>query len=462
MKHARHALTLLFAATSLQATSNAQAPMPTQQDTEATRAVEQLRQQYQARYRQSVTLLVIDPDRLHAQPPWMPVQQRYNQLFASAAVDLTDYQARQVHQSVMNYQDPSAYSDMNSGIPHVDLPHGNLYSTATAAFSMGGIKLNQHAGQLFCVVSPAFSDFTILDVPGFGHDRSIRFFNRHEFRHCAQDPNTDSGRPASMAKGLPLHLYNYSVRIMLRETSADLGAASDMIVFDGGDTDFIPHIAHWRADQLKGPGGHDINHYSGLALLALKREIDTMGVEKWREMADSARDAAIERITNSETMNARALRDYLLAAQGKIELPVVAADSTLAGLRGNARDRHNAARHLAVYRAATGASAMRPVQIVLNSAERAALAQWNAVAALEERATALGGSLTADSLRLARVAILDGLRDSVRANPANPLFGAQIIKLDQAYRRILSTRLQPGLGTAAPASAPLPPPARPS
>lgn len=448
-------LTAFFGLAALQGAGSAQAQTQPQSETQSTQALDALRAQYAARYQQAITLVVIDPDRLQALPAWMSAQARYNNLFHASGLTLSAQQASQLDTTLLMRGVMGPYSGVNSGLEHVDLPdESGLDHSAASAFSMPALRLPQHAGQLFCMVGPAFSDFSILTIPVLGQERSVRFFNRHEFWHCAEEADAPQVDARVMSgRGLPLHLYQYSVDIMLAETRADLGAASDMIVYDGEDTSIIAPIAAWRAEQLKNPQGHDINHYSGMALFALAREIDAMGVDAWRALPDAARMAAVTRITNSETMGTRALRDYLLATKGKYTLPPVSADSRLDGLRGHARDRMNAARHLAVYQAASGAGTEAPAPIELSERERAELTRWNAVAELEHTATAGGRALDLTSLRAARVDILDRLRASVAAAPADPLGGARIIKLDQAYQAVLAARFGPD---ASPAAAALP------
>lgn len=428
----------------------------TQSETQASRALDALRAQYTERYKQAVTLVVIDPDRLQALPAWMSAHARYNALFHSSGLTLSAQQASQLDTTLLMRGVMGPYSGVNSGLEHVDLPdESGLDHSAASPFSIPALRVPQHPGQLFCMVSPAFGDFASLSIPALGHERSVQFFNRHEFWHCGEEVDAPQVDPRVMSgRGLPLHLYQYSVDIMLAETRADLGAVSDMIVYDGEDTTIIAPIAAWRAEQLKNPQGHDINHYSGMALFALGREIDAMGLAAWRALPDAARTAALTRITNSETMDTRALRDYLLATKGKYILPDVAADSRLDGLRGRARERMNAARHLAVYRAASGAGTEEPAPIELNEQQRAALTRWNAMAELERTATAGGRALDLASLRAARVEILDRLRAGIAARPADALGGARIIKLDQAYRALLAARFAPAASAAPAAQAP--------
>ena len=458
VRKSSHLLTALFGFAALQAAPLAHAQSQPQAETQASRALDSLRAQYAARYRDAVTLVVIDPDRLQALPAWMSPVARYNALFHGSGLVLTPQQASQLDTTLVMRANMGPYSGANTGLSHVDLPdQDGLDHSAASAFSMTALRLPQYASQNFCMVSPAFTDFSLLTIPDLGHDRSVRFFNRHEFWHCAEDISAPQADPRIMSgRGLPLHLYQYSVDIMLAETRADMGAASDMIVHDGEGTDILPVIARWRGEQLKNPEGHDINHYSGFALAALKREIDTMGVEAWRALPDATRTATLARLTAQETMGTRALRDYLLASKNQFELPVVAIDSRLDGLRGRARDRMNAARHLAAYRASTGLGTAAPEPIELNDRQRQALTSWNAVAALENIARSGGQDISLQSLRSARVVLLDSLRAEVAANPDDPLGGAKIIKLDQAYQAVLTARFSPAPPPSAPARAPQP------
>lgn len=457
-RKASHILTALFGFAALQAAPLAHAQSQPQAQTQASRALDSLRAQYAARYRDAVTLVVIDPDRLHALPTWMSAMARYNTLFDGSGLVLTQQQASQLDTTLVMRAAMGPYSGANTGLAHVDLPdQDGLDHSAATAFSMTALRLPQHASQNFCLVSPAFVDFSLLTIAELGHARSIRFFNRHEFWHCAEDIKAPQADPRVMSgRGLPLHLYQYSVDIMLAETRADMGAASDMIVHDGEGTDILPVIARWRGEQLKNPDGHDINHYSGFALAALKREIDTMGVAAWRALPDATRTATLVRLTTQETMGTRALRDYLLASKNQFELPVVAIDSRLDGLRGRARDRMNAARHLAAYRAATGIGTAAPEPIVLDAHQRQTLSRWNAVATLESTARSSGRELSLESLRAARATLLDSLRAEVAANPADVLGGAKIIKLDQAYQAVLRARFGPAAPAPAAVRAPQP------
>lgn len=451
----RHLLTGLFGLATLPAAVQAQSGSSLPDDTAASRSIDTLRAQYAARYRDAVKLVVIDPDRLAAIPPWLDAQARFNTLFSSTGIALSSSEARALDMTFSLQQQFGAYHGANVGFHNVDIPDTDLNSSTANAFSLPGVKLMNAPGQLFCVVSPAFTDFTLLVIPALGHERSIRLFNRHEFWHCAED----SMKAAADARifsgsGLPLDMYQYNVDIIRAETRADMGAVSDMIVYDGEDTSIIPAISAWRAEQLKNPEGHDINHFSGFALAALKREIDAMGVAAWRALPDDTRTATLTRLTLGETLDTRGLRDYLQAVKGKTALPVVATDTRLDGVAGKARARLNAARHLAVYNNVTGAGTEAAEPIRLTTAQLQTLGSWNAVALLEKTATTGKAALTPDSLRRARAKLLDDLRANVRANPANILAGARIIKLNQAYRFVLTSRFAPQPATPAPVARP--------
>lgn len=418
-------------------------------DTAASQQLEALRSDYTRRYGDVTRFVVIDPDRLEALPRWMTARTRYNELFSGTGLQFTDQQADEFAFLYLTRVIGGPYSEGNDDIAHIDLGTKNLDHVILEAFALAGRRYPQYQGQRFCLISPVDPDFNALPIPTLDAARTLRFINRHEFWHCLQEPVTTYADPRIMehAEGtLPLHLYAEASAILRREARADLGAAGDAIAFDNEETALIDVIAHWRQDRLKSPHVHDVYHYSSFALRALKHHIDTIGVTAWRAMDDSARMQVIDHCVDTETMNAAALREYLLTVNGAFtlspmfNLPTSLIDVSLTEDIGRAMsDSLNAARHFAGYQAASAAAVSGSAVIILNDRQRQALANWDATALLTR--TAGTKAITPDSLRQARVALLDGLRAKGAANPDDPLAGACIVKLEQAYQALQTPQL---------------------
>ncbi len=292
-------------------------------------------------------------------------------------------------------------------------------------------------GRAMCVTITGQPDIQTILPTGLNVAQSTRFLNRHEFRHCASAHISHTlqnhGTVAqSVQRGeLSPALFDYLAGVLEEETRADLGALSDMIVLDGDSADILRSVADWRARRMAA-SQHDLTHYSSPALLALAERIDEMGVARFRRMGEGARERLLERVLHDTRLSGGAM--LLLAADvydGAVEdvnYPLTPGDHA------------RAAPALAYIAANPHLQHVDMDPIILTPAQMRELQAWSPEDDMQKRALSEGrGSVTRLSLLAARSDMLDTLREDIRRDPSNPVYGARILLTHAAFQSLSAT-----------------------
>lgn len=424
----RSMLTAAFGVAALQGISPATAQETPAHQTQYVQELDGLRSYYQSRMPNRQRIVVLPQDVTRTQPRWDTSHTVINSYMRTQGVEMSWPELRALGFRLLTGTQGNPYSLFNSSLRHSDLPNEDLIHNVILPAAMTFRETSANPDDAFCLILPQDRDFLTFSVDGLSQEQNVRLFNRHEFWHCLEVEEGNARRSS------PLRLQDYerSARVQEAEIFADLGAVSDMIALDGEDTSIIRKIARWRLENLNGLEGHDIEHYSGRALLALEQEIARTGLDAFRAMDHEGRRRIVERLTRAHRLDRAELRDYLNAV---IDLKKGKTPPRLSAKVGA---------YLADWQTAQSSPPPTRNYIQLTEAERQQLQNWNIRAELTAAATpAGGGEITPQSLLAARNRLLDRQRAEISRNPTDRLGGAKIIKLEQAFQHVFALNWAP-------------------
>ncbi len=283
-----------------------------------------------------------------------------------------------------------------------------------------------------CVIVPSSDHALTIDIRGLNAREQVNFTNRHEGWHCLDDKYTlrsfDPKKLAAVPQGTLMskiaNLTALGVFAMeyRKEAVADVGAIGDMIRQDGYDTGLIDKIVAWR---MRYP--NDIQHLSAPVLHGFKAKIDEMGIDAFHRLDDAAAKQLYFDVTDQYGMSARSLQINLKLEKGTVP-------ERLQWLEAAKTD-PEAAKAIDFFQyywqkpADPGAGPLSSAEIKLAGALRS----WNAAQLLEDRAFKDSGRITPVTLAAAYGALQDELHAHTRSDPRNPLYAAQMTKLQESF-----------------------------
>ncbi len=312
-------------------------------------------------------------------------------------------------------------------------------------FSFGLVKtqnpaafLNQTgaAGEA-CVIVPSSGHALPFNLPGLTLQQKITFVNTHESWHCLDSRYPMQGfNEDAMDKELkkPDALHNSAaVRefIALRynkEALADVGALGDMIRAGKADLTAIDAVSDWRKKLVGDP-----LHFSPPVLAEMKTRIVKMGLPAFRAMTDSQAQAFYFKVMDARELTANIvgytvmLEDAKTPAQRRALIILAGADPDF--IRAQEFRRTVAAAEQAAKHAPKGGAP-------LTDKEKAGLAKvraWDASAMLQERAFALYGKITPQTMIGAYGALQTALMDGIKLQPDNAALPVLMTKLQQTF-----------------------------
>ncbi|HYD17291.1 MAG TPA: hypothetical protein VEF76_02290 [Patescibacteria group bacterium] len=329
---------------------------------------------------------------------------------------------------------PTDAATIESITSHISVPYTNRFGTATVSQSpMAWMNMQREAPQA-CVIVPS-SDHAVVtgNITGLTGPQQIEFTNRHEGWHCKDSKYNLRHLSRAEVEGLPANLTSallatnavaaevYAVTYR-KEALADAGAVGDMIRGGRYGIELIDVISGWRNRSPQ-----DTPHLSTPVLLGLKQRIMEMGLDAFRRLDDKAAEALYIDVTDTFGMTARSLRLNLQLDSGTPEQRRQIADA--------AATDNDAARAVLLYRFYKNVAAVTPPP-PLSAQEQALAGQlraYNAAQLLEDKAFALGGKITPQTMVAAYGVLQEELRAHTRREPANPLYPAQATKLQESF-----------------------------
>lgn len=413
----------LFPASEAQAQGRpapAASPAPAEPETLASARLESMRLYYQRRAPSNITIGALDTDTLLSFP-LDDEDATYDLADAirSGGVRPNDDAIAEIREGIEFF--PGIYSQNDE----VNLDHQTLAPVAVPL-------LRSTDGRAMCVTITGLPDIQSVLPTGLNMEQSARFLNRHEFRHCSSAHIThmmerhDDIATLFTEGEIGAPLFNYIAERLEEETRADLGALSDMIVLDGDSPDILRFVASWRSNRMAAEQ-RDITHYSSPALLALADRIDTMGVERFRRMSERSRERLLENILQDTKMTGGSMAIVMSHANGS--------DPAEINYPYTQQDHDRAAPALAYMQAHPNLEFVDMDPIILSPDQAAALQEWDAEEEMAKRARSEGGGeITRFSLLAARRDMLDSLRENIRTDPTNPIYGAKILLTHTAFQ----------------------------
>jgi hypothetical protein len=159
------------------------------------------------------------------------------------------------------------------------------------------------------------------NIKGLTVEENVEFANKHEAWHCIDFLMNISEQlfkklPDAQAKNERQAIFCTGDRQSLiishsREAFADIAALGDMIR-EGKNPEIIDAVIAWRISYSEDSPSiaEDVGHLTPLALQALKKEINKMGLEAFRDLSeDEARQIYMD-IVADEGLSPRLLRKY--------------------------------------------------------------------------------------------------------------------------------------------------------
>jgi hypothetical protein len=334
-------------------------------------------------------------------------------------------QGNQAHQSVVD----DAGSKMTKGI--FTKFGGTTYTQDPTAFTSNG------AGLQACVIVPS-SDHAILEeasIKGLSQQDRAMFLNRHEAWHCIDDRfSTRHLDQAELDKVKMDDLKSIAASRAAcdfiaiqsqKEAFADAGAIGDMIRGGNYDLRLLDSVSDWRKDR---PG--DVIHLSTPVLNGMKKEIEEMGLAKFKEMDDAQAKKFYYQVVDKYGMTGRGFQAALRYENGNFLQKI--------GHQIDALGDSEVRRGLEL-RDLVGRTPGQTVPPQLTAAELEQVRIYDPQAQLEERAFQQGGKITPVTMAKAYTQVQEELRAQMKAHPESHLYAEQMTKLQQSFTTNVKT-----------------------
>jgi hypothetical protein len=302
------------------------------------------------------------------------------------------------------------------------------------------VNMTGAAGEA-CVVVPSSAHALPFNLPGMTFQQKIAFVNTHESWHCLDSryPMQGFDQEAVEKEMKKPHAArdNAAVRefIALRynkEALADVGGLGDLIRSGKADLGAIDAVSDWRKRELG-----DVLHFSPPVLAELKSRIVKMGLPAFRALNDSQAQALYFSVMDAKELTAPIvaytvmLEDAKTPAQNRALKILAGQDPDF--IRAQEFRRH----YVAAEKAAKAAARHAPkAGTPLTEQEKAGMERvraWNASAMLQERAFALHGKITPETMIYAYGALQTALMDGIKQRPDNAALPVLMTKLQQTY-----------------------------
>ena len=288
-----------------------------------------------------------------------------------------------------------------------------------------------------CVVVPSSRHALPFHLPGMTLQQKVSFVNTHEAWHCldsrypmhgfneeAMDKEMkkpNAARNSAVVREYIATRYN-------KESLADVGGLGDLIRSGKADLSAIDSVSNWRKRELG-----DVLHFSPPVLTELKSRIVKMGLPAFRALNDTQAQALYFSVMDAKEMTASIVGYTVMLEDAK----TAGQKRALGILAGRDPDFIRAQEFRRVYVAAEQAAKRGPKgDAPLTAQEKAGLAKvraWNASAMLQERAFALYGKITPQTMIGAYGALQTALMDGIAQQPDNAALPVLMTKLQQTY-----------------------------
>lgn len=298
------------------------------------------------------------------------------------------------------------------------------------------VNMTGAAGEA-CVIVPSSAHALPFELPGATFQQKVAFVNTHESWHCLDSRypmhGFDEEAVEKEMKKPNAARNNATVREFIairynKESLADVGATGDLIRTGRAGLEIIDAVSNWRKRELG-----DVLHFSPPVLAELKSRIVKMGLPAFRALNDTQAQALYFSV-----MDAKELTSPIVGYTVMLEDAKTAGQKRALGiLAGQDPDFIRAQEFRRVYVAAEQAAKHAPKGTVpLTDKEKAGMAKvraWNASAMLQERAFALYGKITPQTMIGAYGALQTALMDGIRQQPDNAALPVLMTKLQQTY-----------------------------
>lgn len=308
---------------------------------------------------------------------------------------------------------------------------GTTYTQDPAAFMSNGTGLQA------CVIVPA-SDHAILDeasIKGLSQQDRTRFLDRHEAWHCIDDQFTtrhldqtelskvkmdDLKSVASSRAACDLIAIQSQ-----KEAFADAGAIGDMIRGEGYDLRLLDSVSGWRKERPA-----DVIHLSTPVLNGMKKEIEEMGLAKFKGMDDAQAKQFYYHVVDKYGITGRGLQAAMKYEDGNFLQKL---GHTIDALGDSEVRRGLELRDL------VNATPGQTVPPSLTAAEFERVQTYDPQAQLEERAFQQGRKVTPVTMAQAYTQVQEELRAQMKAHPESHLYAEQMTKLQQTFTTNVKT-----------------------
>lgn len=288
-----------------------------------------------------------------------------------------------------------------------------------------------------CVIVPSSGHALPFSIPGMTLQQKIAFVNLHESWHCLDSRYPMHGfnedamdremkKPNAARNNATVREY-----IALRynkEALADVGGVGDLIRSGKADLTAFDSIAGWRS-KLVG----DFIHFSPPALAELKTRIVKMGLPAFRALGDTAAQALYLSVMDAKEMTGSVVGYTVMLEDAKTASQRRALNILAGGDPDFARAREFRRFYVAAERAARHAPRRDAPLTAQEKEGMAKIRAWNASAMLQERAFALYGKITPQTIIGAYGALQTALMDGIGKQPDNAVLPVLMTKLQQTY-----------------------------
>jgi hypothetical protein len=288
------------------------------------------------------------------------------------------------------------------------------------------------------VIVPNSSHADPNPVAGFSYRDNIEFFNRHETWHV-KDSWYDKNKFSRPAQALALEWNAEALSSnpeareafamqLRKEALGDVGAIGDMIRESKKPISAIDNlVAYRKADPF------DTLHLSSPVLEGMKRDIEVMGVEKFRRMSEKQVREFYHGTVEKYGMTGNAV---------KRALDIDALQDN--GLRAKAASSPDpdTQKAVAFVKLKNADPAPEPSDIPLTPAQekvKAELERYNPARLLEGKAFAAAGKITPETLVAAYSVLSEELRQKALKNPDSELYPLEMTKLQQGFVDMVRT-----------------------
>lgn len=298
------------------------------------------------------------------------------------------------------------------------------------------VNMTGAAGEA-CVVVPSSGHALPFNLPGMSLQQKISFVNAHEAWHCLDSRYPMHGfdeeamdremKKPDAARTNPI-VREYIATRYNKEALADIGGLGDLIRSGKAGLAAIDAVSNWRKREFG-----DVLHFSPPVLAELKTRIVKMGLPAFRALDDAQAQALYFSVMDAKELSANVVGYTVMLEDAKTAGQRMTVNLLAQGDPDFSRAQEFRRQYVAAERANKhAAQGVAP----LTARERAGMARvrsWNASAMLQERAFALYGRITPQSMIGAYGALQTALMEGIAKQPDNAVLPLLMTKLQQTY-----------------------------